>query len=56
MECYFSEKNEQCIKEKCPFHKGKKKKVAFSGFTVKKCTELLLVSNLYISIINTINF
>ena len=29
IECYFSEKNEQCIKEKCPFYKKNKKKVAF---------------------------
>ncbi len=29
MECCFSEKNEQCIKEKCPFYKKNKKKVAF---------------------------
>ena len=29
IECCFSEKNEQCIKERCPFYKGKKKKVAF---------------------------
>lgn len=29
IECYFSEKNEQCIKEKCPFYKREKKKVAF---------------------------
>jgi len=29
MECSFSEKNEQCIKEKCPFYKKRKKKVAF---------------------------
>ena len=29
IECDFSEKNEQCIKEKCPFHKKPKKKVAF---------------------------
>ncbi len=28
-ECCFSEKNEQCIKEKCPFYKKVKKKVAF---------------------------
>ena len=29
IECSFSEKNEQCIKEKCPFYKKIKKKVAF---------------------------
>ena len=29
IECNFSEKNEQCIKEKCPFYKKAKKKVAF---------------------------
>ena len=29
IECYFSDKNEQCIKEKCPFYKKSKKKVAF---------------------------
>ena len=29
IECYFSEKNEQCIKEKCSFYKREKKKVAF---------------------------
>jgi len=29
IECCFSEKNEQCIKEKCPFYKKPKKKVAF---------------------------
>ncbi len=29
IECCFSEKNEQCIKEKCPFYKKRKKKVAF---------------------------
>lgn len=29
IECCFSEKNEQCIKEKCPFYKKAKKKVAF---------------------------
>ena len=29
IECNFSEKNEQCIKERCPFYKNKKKKVAF---------------------------
>ena len=29
IECSFSEKNEQCIKEKCPFYKKTKKKVAF---------------------------
>ena len=28
-ECVFSEKNEQCIKERCPFYKKTKKKVAF---------------------------
>ncbi len=28
-ECCFSEKNEQCIREKCPFYKKAKKKVAF---------------------------
>lgn len=27
--CCFSEKNEQCLKERCPFYKGAKKKVAF---------------------------
>ena len=27
--CCFSEKNEQCIKERCPFYKTTKKKVAF---------------------------
>ena len=29
IECKYSEKNEQCIKEKCPFYKKKKPKVAF---------------------------
>lgn len=29
IECSFSEKNEQCIKERCPFYKKGKKKVAF---------------------------
>lgn len=29
LECVFSEKNEQCIKERCPFYKKTKKKVAF---------------------------
>ena len=29
IECYFSEKNEQCIKEKCPFYIKTKKKIAF---------------------------
>lgn len=29
IECSFSEKNGQCIKEKCPFYKKVKKKVAF---------------------------
>lgn len=29
IECSFSEKNEQCIKEKCPFYKKVKKKVVF---------------------------
>ena len=29
IECYFSEKNEQCIEAKCPFYKKPKKKVAF---------------------------
>lgn len=29
IECCFSEKNEQCIKERCPFYKKTKKKVAF---------------------------
>lgn len=29
VECCFSEKNEQCIKEKCPFYKKTKKKIAF---------------------------
>ena len=29
IECRFSEKNEQCIKEKCPFYMQSKKKVAF---------------------------
>ena len=29
MECCFSDKNEQCIKERCPFYKKSKKKVAF---------------------------
>ena len=29
VECCFSEKNEQCIKERCPFYKKTKKKVAF---------------------------
>ena len=29
IECRFSEKNEQCIKGKCPFYKNTKKKVAF---------------------------
>ena len=29
IECCFSEKNEQCIKERCPFYNNTKKKVAF---------------------------
>lgn len=29
IECSFSKKNEQCIKEKCPFYKKPRKKVAF---------------------------
>ena len=29
IDCCFSEKYEQCIKEKCPFYKKRKKKVAF---------------------------
>jgi protein-tyrosine-phosphatase len=29
IECDFSEKNEQCIKERCPFYHKQKKKVAF---------------------------
>ena len=29
IECCFSEKNEQCIKERCPFYKKTKKRVAF---------------------------
>ena len=29
IECHFSEKNQQCIKTKCPFYKNEKKKVAF---------------------------
>lgn len=29
IECSFSEQNEQCIKERCPFYKGGKNKVAF---------------------------
>lgn len=29
IDCCFSEKNEQCIKDRCPFYKTKKKKVAF---------------------------
>ena len=29
IECNYSEKNEQCIKERCPFHKKEKKKAAF---------------------------
>ena len=29
IECCFSEKNEQCIKDRCPFYKKEKKKVAF---------------------------
>ena len=29
IECCFGEKNEQCIKERCPFYKKTKKKVAF---------------------------
>ena len=29
IECSFSEKNEQCIRERCPFFKNKKKKIAF---------------------------
>ena len=29
IECCFSEKNEQCIRERCPFYKNIKKKVAF---------------------------
>ena len=29
IECSFSDKNEQCIKERCPFYKNAKKKVAF---------------------------
>ena len=28
IECCFSDKNEHCIKEKCPFYKKTKKKVA----------------------------
>ena len=29
IECSFNENNEQCIKERCPFYKKSKKKVAF---------------------------
>ena len=29
IECCFSKKNEQCIKENCPFYKSEKKKVVF---------------------------
>ena len=29
IECLFSDKNEQCIKERCPFYRNTKKKVAF---------------------------
>ena len=29
IECSFSDKNEQCIKERCPFYRNTKKKVAF---------------------------
>lgn len=29
IECCFTDKNEQCIKERCPFYKKTKKKVAF---------------------------
>ena len=29
IECCFTEKNEQCIRERCPFYKKTKKKVAF---------------------------
>ena len=29
VECCFSEKNAQCIKERCPFYKSEKKKIAF---------------------------
>ena len=29
IECCYSERNEQCIKERCPFYKKSKKKVAF---------------------------
>ena len=29
IECYFSDRNEQCIKERCPFYRKTKKKVAF---------------------------
>lgn len=29
IQCIFSEQNEQCIKERCPFHKKEKKKAAF---------------------------
>ncbi len=29
MECFFSERNQQCIKERCPFYKQHKKKIAF---------------------------
>lgn len=29
IECCFSERNEQCIKERCPYYKKSKKKVAF---------------------------
>lgn len=29
IECSFSERNEQCLKERCPFYKKTKKKVAF---------------------------
>ena len=29
IQCGFSDRNEQCIKERCPFHKKEKKKAAF---------------------------
>ena len=29
VECMYSQKNEQCIKERCPFYKHEKKKIAF---------------------------
>ena len=29
IECFFSKENEQCIKDRCPFYKQQKKKIAF---------------------------